>query len=63
MRTLDMLLKKFDEYGFEDFAVFADSVVVLFANSDQWEELPDLFRAKILELLGRQLENVQQREG
>lgn len=57
-----MLLKKFDEYGFEDFAVF-DSVVVLFANSDQWEELPDLFRAKILELLGRQLENVQQREG
>ncbi|BAS56807.1 hypothetical protein NIES2135_38710 [Leptolyngbya boryana NIES-2135] len=63
MRTLNLLLKKFDEYGFEDFAVFADFVVVLFANSDQWEELPDLVRAEILELLGRQLENVQQREG
>ncbi|MBN8564250.1 MAG: hypothetical protein J0L70_27325 [Leptolyngbya sp. UWPOB_LEPTO1] len=63
MRTLDVLLKKFDEYGFEDFAVFADSVVVLFANSDRWEELPDLVRAEILELLGRQIENVQQCEG
>lgn len=59
MRTLDLLLKKFDEYGFEDFAVFADSVVVLFANSGQlcctegvrWDELPESVRAEILELL------------
>lgn len=56
MRTLDLLLKKFDEYGFEDFAVFADSVVVLFANSDQWDKLPESVKAEILELLELQLE-------
>lgn len=54
MRTLDLLLKKFDECGFKDFAVFADSVVVLFANSDRWDELPESVRAEILELLDRQ---------
>ncbi|MBD1845834.1 hypothetical protein H6F89_20980 [Cyanobacteria bacterium FACHB-63] len=53
MKTLDLLLKKFDEYEFEDFAVFADSVVVLFTNSDRWNELPESIRAEILELLDR----------
>ncbi|MBD2078467.1 hypothetical protein [Leptolyngbya sp. FACHB-17] len=60
MKTLDLLLKKFDEYGFEDFAVFADRVVVLFANSDRWEKLPESVRTEILELLERQLERVEQ---
>lgn len=56
MRTLDLLLKKFEDYGFEDYAVFANSVVVLFANSDQWDELPESVRGEILELLDLQLE-------
>lgn len=59
MKTFDFLLKKFEEYGFEDFGVFADCVVVFFANSAQWEQLPESFRAEILELLERQFENVE----
>jgi TRAP-type C4-dicarboxylate transport system substrate-binding protein len=37
-------------------AIFADRVVVLFANSDRWNELPESARTEILELLERQLE-------
>ena len=60
MKKVDQLREKLAEFGIEDFGEFGNCVV-LFANDQKWDALPEPAKAEILELLNQQFEDVRAR--
>lgn len=63
MKKVDVLREKLAKYEIEDFDYLGERIV-LFANSEKWNNLSEFDRSEIEELLDRQLNNVRvAREG